>query len=88
MTTKQALDTFVSYDVSSKLLDRQLLDSEVDGTDTYVTGTHHDTLELASAYIYKILATSPDFRQGSLAITKGTIIKINEIEIHLRLVAQ
>lgn len=68
MTNKEALQSVISYEVENELLEKQLLDCGIVSSDTY-TASNHNEIELCSAYIYRILATSPDFRQGSLAIS-------------------
>lgn len=70
MINTEALQSLLTVEPPSNLLEKALLDNGVDGTDTYTTG-NSDVIELCSAYVYKILATQPNERQGSLAITNA-----------------
>ena len=68
MTNTEALQAVVSIELDANTLEKVLLDNGVTGTDTY-TAALTNTIELCSAYVYKILCTAPDFKQGSYAIT-------------------
>ena len=80
MTNKQALQSQISNSIEppDNLLDKVLIDNDVDGSATYSKG-NSEKIELCTAYIYKVIATEPNFKQGSLAISNidaNTLLKI------------
>lgn len=72
MTNKQALQSQISNSIEPPdyLLDKVLIDNGVDGSADYSSG-NYEIIELCSAYVYKVLATEPNFKQGSLAISNA-----------------
>lgn len=84
MNNTQALYSLLTIEPPEFLVEKVLIDNGVDGTANY-TSSDYATIELCSAYVYKTLATQPDEKQGSLAITNAqakTFLKLaNDIFI-------
>ena len=76
MTILEAIQSYLTdYDVNSTLIEKVLIDNEVDGTATYSTD-YIKEVEICLAYIYKQLALRDDFKQGSLSITNSQSKKL------------
>ena len=68
MTNIEALASIILIPVELKLLEKILIDRNIDGEENY-TSSNESIIELASAYVYKLLVTMPDTKQGSLSIS-------------------
>jgi len=66
MTNLEALQSLSNLDLPN-LHKKVLLDNNVNATEDY-TADNKLTIELCSAYVYKIELTHPDFSEGKLRI--------------------
>jgi hypothetical protein len=70
MTNLEALNSIITFDINPDLLTKTLIDNGIVTSDTYVSA-NHDSIELCSAFIYKILVTAPNNSQGSYSISNA-----------------
>jgi hypothetical protein len=83
MTKKEALQSLITFEVGSNLIDKFLLDSEIVGTVTY-TKDHKQEIDLCLAEFLDFIITTPDESEGDwsrkidkvqLSILKNNILK-------------
>jgi len=75
MTNLEALQSLSNLDLPN-LHKKVLLDNNVNATEDY-TADNKLTIELCSAYVYKVELTHPDFSEGKLKI----VVNAKELKI-------
>jgi hypothetical protein len=76
MTNLEALQSLINLDIPN-LHEKILIDNGISAVDDYLA-ENKSTIELCSAYVYKVELTHPDFSEGGLKIAsnKEELIKI------------
>lgn len=69
MTNLQALESLIQIQ-NTNLAEKIMIDLQIDGTGTY-TVADKSSIEIASAFVYKVQATHPDFKEANLSISIG-----------------
>jgi len=72
VTTLQALQSLTEYE-NENLLSKAIADIGLLGTETYVSVTHKEDIDMASASIYETLANHPELREGSYTIKYNSV---------------
>jgi len=72
MTLKQALQGIFQFEIADDTLEKALADSSLAVTDTYVSATHQQPIDLCAAGLCTILITTPNVSENGLSIQFDT----------------
>jgi hypothetical protein len=76
MTKKEALLSIIPFEVSDNLVEKALIDSEINGSETYSKASEQD-IDLCFAGLILVILNMPDYSEGDLSI------KIDRVQLRI-----